>query len=213
VADIEVIEVIAGERRRVAELAETLTEEQLLTRSLCEAWSVRDVLAHLLMPLVTSRAAATATIVRARGDLDRANVMLTSRLAGMSVQEIADGLRRHANHPFRPPGMSLAAPLTDLLVHTQDMTRPLGLAHRPPPEGVAAALSFLTRGAPRGFVRRGATDGLSLHATDLDRDWGSGKAVSGRGIDLVLALTGRTSALALLEGPGVDVLGRRLRPS
>lgn len=204
------IEIIAGERRRVADLAETLTEEQLHTRSLCEAWSVRDVLAHLLMPLVTSRSTAVTTIVRARGSFDRANVLLTSRLGGMSVQELADGLRLHAAHPFRPPGMSLAAPLTDLLVHTQDVARPLGIPHVPPAAGVGTALAFLTRGAPRGFVRKGTADGLSLHATDLDRVWGSGEAVRGRGIDLVLALTGRTSALALLDGPGIDLLGRRL---
>ncbi|MBA2767827.1 MAG: maleylpyruvate isomerase N-terminal domain-containing protein, partial [Sporichthyaceae bacterium] len=44
---------IAEERRRAADLIEPLTAEQLRTPSLCGKWTVHDVAAHLLMPLVT----------------------------------------------------------------------------------------------------------------------------------------------------------------
>lgn len=206
---MDVLQLIAAERRRVADLAETLTHEQLATGSLCGAWTVRDVLAHLLMPLVTSPVAVVSAVLRARGSFDRANVLLTSRLDGLDAPAIAAGLRAHAESRFHPPGMGLEAPLTDLVVHTQDLSRPLGLVHEPPAEALRAVLGFLSQGAPRGFVRKGTIEGLLLEATDLGWSTGSGELVRGRGVDLALALTGRPSALDQLAGPGTAVLAAR----
>ncbi len=41
---------VAAERRAIADLLDTLTPEQWETPSLCGAWTVRDLAAHLVMP-------------------------------------------------------------------------------------------------------------------------------------------------------------------
>ena len=45
---------IADERRLTADFLAELSQDQLAAESLCSGWTVRDVGAHLLMPLVTS---------------------------------------------------------------------------------------------------------------------------------------------------------------
>jgi hypothetical protein len=52
--------------------------------------------------------------------------------------------------------------------------------------------------------------GLRLIATDMDWTHGSGPEVSGSGLSLLMAMTGRQAALAALGGAGVSVLGGRL---
>jgi hypothetical protein len=51
--------------------------------------------------------------------------------------------------------------------------------------------------------------GLRLEATDADWSTGEGPLVRGPLLSLVLAMTGRSVALADLDGPGVAELGRR----
>ena len=46
---------IAQERTMLADVLDGLTEDQWQTQSLCSAWTVHDVAAHLLMPLVYPR--------------------------------------------------------------------------------------------------------------------------------------------------------------
>ena len=68
-------------------------------------------------------------------------------------------------------------------------------------------------GRPVGFAPRGRLRGLRLTGTDLDRAWGTGAEVRGRGIDLLMAACGRTAVLPRLDGPGRHVLTTRLVPA
>jgi hypothetical protein len=51
--------------------------------------------------------------------------------------------------------------------------------------------------------------GLTLTATDTDFSTGSGPTVQGSALALLLAASGRKSALDELTGPGVDELRKR----
>ena len=119
--------------------------------------------------------------------------------------------RANATSRFVPPGTGPRAPLTDVLVHTGDIARPLGLPHEAPPEHVLTALEFLSGNRVVGFIGKGWRDGLHFVADDLDWSHGSGAEVRGHGIDLMMALCGRASALPALSGPGVDLLAGRIR--
>jgi hypothetical protein len=90
------------------------------------------------------------------------------------------------------------------------MRVPLGLPHAPDPADVALALEFIDGRAPGRLRPEGALRGLRLVATDLDRTWGDGDALEGRGIDLLMAACGRTALLPALTGAGVPVLAGRL---
>lgn len=209
---MDLLPLIADERRRVARLVEGLSREQLATQSLCAGWTVHDVAAHLLMPLVTPMAKVVLVMLRSGFDFDRANRRLTAAVARRSVQEIADGLRERAEHPFKPPRMTHAAPFCDLLVHQQDIRRPLGLAPELVPERLALGLSIIAGSTERSsmLVPKGCLSGLRLEATDLDWVRGEGHVVRGRGEVLLLALAGRAAVLPELAGDGADLLRSRL---
>jgi uncharacterized protein (TIGR03083 family) len=203
---------IADERRRVARLIEGLSPAQLAASSLCVGWTVRDVAGHLLMPLVTPLPRFALAMIGNGFNFNRANRILSERVARRPVQDIADGLRRNADHAFKPPGMTHTAPLSDLLIHQQDIRRPLGLPPELMPEPLTVCLGVVASSAERSsmLVPKGCTDGLRLEATDLDWTRGEGPVVRGTGEALLLALAGRSIALADLDGEGADVLRSRL---
>jgi uncharacterized protein (TIGR03083 family) len=207
---VETFAEIADERRRLADLLSGLTPEQLATRSLCEEWSVHDVAGHLIMPLEVSTPRFMMTMLACRGNFDRANVRLTRQQARRPVDEIIEVLRQKAETRFTPPGAGPEAPLTDLLVHGLDIRWPLRLTRDVPEERLQKSLTFLTCTPARGLVPRGALEGLRFEADDIDWAHGSGPAVSGGAETLLLAITGRTTALRLLTGDGLPQLHARL---
>ena len=202
---------IADERRALADQLEALPPEQWATRSLCGAWSVHEVLAHLIMPLEVSTPRMVVAVLLARGNFDRANERVTRRLARRPFDEIVQVLRCKADNRFTPPGAGPEAPLVDVLVHGLDIRWPLQLHRETPTARVEKALAFLMT-APSGLVPKGALTGLRFEANDIDWAHGSGPVVSGTAEALLLASTGRAVALDSLVGDGVPALRKRLAP-
>ncbi len=201
---------IAAERTGLAEDLSGLSDEQWACPSLCTGWRVRDVAAHLAMPFHVSLPKMVWMMVKNRFDFDK----LSSRYAtsdARPVAELVDDLRRNAQHRFTPPGFGPEAPLTDLVVHGQDIRRPLGLHHNIPDEHSRVVLDLLVspKGA-RAFGKRDLLAGLRLEVDDLDWSHGSGQVISGRVEPMILTLAGRTIALEELSGPGSDELRRRI---
>ncbi|SNY34004.1 maleylpyruvate isomerase family mycothiol-dependent enzyme [Paractinoplanes atraurantiacus] len=201
---------IAQERRRTADLLESLTPSQLAVRSLCGDWTVREVAAHLLAAVEAPRGATLSAMMRSGFRLHRANALLAQSLGRLPVEEIADGLRRNADNDFKPPVVGYPGQLTDLLVHGQDIRRPLGLPHRLPLDSLRIALDFLTTGRPVGFTKKAWLAGLSFASSDLDWSFGSGPLVTAPAEALMMAMTGRRAVVGELEGPGVRLLASRL---
>lgn len=183
------------------------------TPSLCDGWRVRDVVGHLL-----STAEGAFTVRRALPGFIRhgfnvdAFIDHDARSRGQAEPaDLLGRLRGSAGSRVAPPGFHPADLLTDVIVHEQDVFRPLGIVRPPMPR---ALLVVLRRSVPKGppLRTRERAAGLWLHATDLDWSHGDnahGKAVTGPATALLLALTGRAAALADLSGPGVPTLGER----
>lgn len=204
---------IAAERRKTADFVEGLSEEQSTAQSLCEGWTVRDVAAHLTMPLMVSLPKAMVGMLRHRGDFNEfSRRWALSTAAATSPVALAATLRDRADARFTPPGMDAHAPLTDIVVHTLDMRVPLGIpGDGPAPDATSHILDFLmTKMATRGFLPKHRIPGLSFRATDTGWSAGSGPAVEGPSTALVLALCGRAAGLDQLTGDGVAELRRRL---
>jgi uncharacterized protein (TIGR03083 family) len=208
---MDIFEEIADERRAVAEQLAALTPQQQATKSLCHAWSVHDVLAHLIMPLEVSTPKVVLAVLLAGGNFDRANERVTRRLARRPFAEIVDVLHRKAGSRFTPPGSGPEAPLLDVLVHGLDVRWPLQLHRDIPEPRLRKALAFVMT-APSGLVPKGALAGLRFEATDIEWVHGRGPVVSGTAETLLLAGTGRTAALNSLVGEGVAALHARLAP-
>lgn len=201
---------IEVERRRAASFFADLDDAQLDTPSLCDAWSVREVLAHLASPFAFSPLDLAQRWART-GTLSRFSVAVARELAQRPAPDLTRILRANATTRFAPPGMGPGAPLTDLCVHLRDAARPLGLEAQATPLAWRAVLDFLV--GPRslvGFRPRGRYDGLRLLAGDLPWGHGDGALVAGPAEALALALAGRPDALPDLRGDGVVLLASRI---
>ncbi len=105
-----------------------------------------------------------------------------------------------------PAGMWLG----EVLVHAQDIRRPLGLTTQP---SVAAATEVARCYSGRDFTVSGRTisQGLSLRADDGPFSAGDGPLVSGPTVALVMVMAGRAAHLDDLTGPGLTELSSRVR--
>jgi uncharacterized protein (TIGR03083 family) len=197
------------DRERAALVADlrALEPEQWRTPTLCSAWDVEEVVAHLGAAVTTGMGAWLRSMVGARFDADVHNRRLLEAFRGATPQETLDRFR--AVGPIALPRADSPAGLGELLVHAEDIRRPLGLAHAVDPAGLLAVARFF---ATRDFAvnSRSLVRGLTLTATDADFRHGSGPAVEGPLLALVMAMAGRPSHLADLTGAGVPELARRV---
>lgn len=202
---------IADERRGLADEMEGWTEEQWTTPSLCGEWNVRQVAAHLVTPFTVAGPRFLIGIVTSGFNFDKANDRIARAEAEKPVAELIETLRANAEHRFTPPTLGPEAPLTDVIVHGQDMRRALGISHAFEEAPLVCSLGFVQNGA-RGFVPRSRVAGLRFEAADID--WSSGptdgETITGTGEAVLLAITGRAAALDDLDGPGVETLRNRL---
>lgn len=199
---------IATERLGIADVLDGLTDAQWQTPSLCGKWTVRDLAGHLVVPFRVSVPAFGFAVLKARGSFHRANAALAVSQGRRPTAELIADLRAHAHSHFTPPGQGPLAPLTDQLVHGQDLRIPLGINDTRDPEMWRQALDHLVSPAAKaGFTGR-ALPPLEFVATDLDWHHGSGAQVSGPAYAIALALTSRPVSLPRLSGPGVEELTR-----
>lgn len=199
----------AANRRRLADFFDGLDESQLEVRSLCPAWTVREVLGHLVMPLSGSLGGFVKQLVRARGSINGASAAVAADLARRPVAELTALLRGKAEERIKAPGVGPMGQMTDGCVHLRDCARPLDLTDDVSVEDWRMVLDWLPGGVP-GLVPKHRLDGLSLRATDQDWTWGSGAEICGPSEALALAVSGRTVALEDLSGSGIDPLRIRL---
>ena len=100
----EVDAAVADERHRVADLVADLPDEQWTTPSLCAAWTVRDVVAHLTVTTRMTVPRLVRAAVRARGSFDRMEIDLAAqRAAAYSTDELVAQLRESAGSTRRFP--------------------------------------------------------------------------------------------------------------
>jgi uncharacterized protein (TIGR03083 family) len=205
----EIEKAVGAERRALADHVEGLDDAAWATPSLCSAWTVRDVVAHLTLTTRATIPFLVGAAVRARFSFDRMEAQeARRRAAAFTPAALVEQLRESAASSRRFPGSTPMDPLMDLVVHAQDIARPLGRPYRSPSGVVAASLAHVAANRFLGGPRRLA--GVELVATDADWSSGEGPQVRGPAEDLLLVASGRPAGLAALDGPGVGLLARRL---
>jgi uncharacterized protein (TIGR03083 family) len=193
----------------LADFFDGLDDDQLQTRSLCDAWTVREVLGHLVMPLTGSVGGFLLHVVRARGSLNRASEAVATDLSRRPVGELTALLRSHADLHGKAPGVGPMGQMADGCLHLRDCARPLGLPNDVTLDDWRMVLEWLPSGAP-GLVPKRRAAGLRFVADDQDWSWGDGEEIAGPSEALAMALAGRVVALDDLDGPGVGLLRDRL---
>ncbi len=204
----EMFAAITTHRLAVADQLDDLTLEQWNTATLCEGWRVRDVLGHLVSILDLPTWKFVVGVFSMSGFNRRAD-KIAREYGEREPAELLALYRRHAPRRIAPPRVGPAAPLSDVLTHTFDIARPLGLPPIHAAEPARLVLTAMCSGFP-GFVPKKRVTGLTYTTTDLDWTVGSGPEVNGTVGDVLLAVTGRKTGLAGLDGPGVALLRDRL---
>jgi uncharacterized protein (TIGR03083 family) len=194
------------ERCDLAAFLTSLTPREWQAQSLCDKWTVKDVVAHVVSYEELSSIGLAKRF--AKGLVVRANEVGVREFAPMSPSELLNYLRGH----LRPRGLTAAfggiIGLIDGAVHHQDIRRALGYPRAVPVERLERILP-LVPGNPRlGAGRR--IKGLRLAATDVAWQHGGGPEVTGTGEALLMAMTGRPAALDELSGPGQPTLAARV---
>ncbi|WP_233571444.1 maleylpyruvate isomerase family mycothiol-dependent enzyme [Cellulomonas triticagri] len=195
---------ITAERARLVADLEALPAPAWSAPTLCGAWTVEDVVAHLTAGASTGRWAWLRSIVAAGFDADRHNERRLAEHRGPTPADTLARFRAVVGSRVAPTGDHWAW-LGEVVVHGADVREPLGLPGAGDPE-VARAVAV-------GFVRRDfavpsrtRARGVRLVATDSAFRAGEGPEVEGTTLDLVLALAGRPTAAARLGGAGADTL-------
>ena len=197
--------IIIAARRSLLETFEELDDDEWRIRSLSEGWTIRQLLAHLILAARPPARRYVAAIARARGNFDRANHALAVADAQQPLDELLSGYRAVVEHRFSPPGWPSAAPLSDILIHSLDVRIPLGLGASQPSEAYESVIEFLISRAGRVFSPKSRPD-VRWVATDVDWSAGEGPDVYGAIADLALTAAGRAARIGRLTGDGVPQL-------
>ena len=192
----EMIHLIRTERLAFIDLLESLNEVQWRTPSLCSAWTVENVAAHLAWAPAAGMLEMTPAAIRAGF---RTNPMIADaalRWTARGRSAILDQLRENVENDAKPLGMPRVAALTDAVVHGLDVRVPLGLRRNVDPEAFVLISDWTVNSrwpvsvAIGGSVRK-RLRGIRLVATDTDWAWGEGEEVHERTDEVLLRLTGR----------------------
>jgi uncharacterized protein (TIGR03083 family) len=180
---------LLAERAAIIETFDGLTDEEFERgTTLCEEWTPRDVLAHLM-----GVDSASLAYVRAKGNVKKANAAIVAKARSQSRDRLMHRARHWATHPA--PGTRLLALffLGDHAMHHQDVVRGLG---RRAPAAPASRAAMLREGVVLGSKH------LLRHRivpTDGGRAMGFGRVVRGTSDVLGLWLAGRAGLEDELE--------------
>ncbi len=198
---------VAAERGALADDVAGLTPEQWASRSLCPDWTVRDIVAHLTAAASTSPAAFIGQFAMAGFSFDKYAKAGLSRQLGTDTGVTLAGFRAVQGSKTSPPGPKPTW-LGEVVVHAEDIRRPLGIAHGYDPAAVRKVADFY-QGSNTLIGAKNRIAGLALIATDQDWSHGTGPAVEGPLLSLVMAMTGRKAHVEDLTGDGVERLRGR----
>jgi uncharacterized protein (TIGR03083 family) len=198
---------IHAERAEMVETLTTFSPEQWATPSLCTGWSVQDATGHILAAAEQTPLNFYKELISAGFKFDVFTDRAAKRLGQIGPDELVRRLQSRTTTTNHPPAPVMAM-LGEIVVHGEDVRRPLGLQHRAPEAAlIAVADSYKKSNLLLGAKRRIA--GLKLRATDSDWVYGDGPEVSGPMISLIMVMTGRSGADNDLAGEGLAVLASR----
>lgn len=199
--DVEIVwRHIHEQRRALASILATLDADEWRTPSLCPGWSAKDVAAHVISSPQHSWGGFLVAMVRGRFDLNRTILVDGQRRGRAPVAEILAQFEQHDGSRSVPPTTTPLEPLIDVLVHTQDLLRPLGREHAMPPDAAATAADRASTQAE--IFGNPPLDKVRLVATDIDWARGGGPTVEAPMQELLMLVTGRAADAALVEGDG-----------
>jgi uncharacterized protein (TIGR03083 family) len=203
----DLMPMVHTERQSLSDFLDTLTPEQWTERSLCTKWNVQDLVGHLTAAGNITAPHFFGGFIKSGFSFDKFVEGDLRLFNGGSPADVKARYDKIIMSDRKPPGPSYVA-LGEVMVHGEDIRRPLGARGDHPSEHlVTLADMYKNTGAPLRGKKR--IEGLTLTATDVDWNTGTGPEVRGPCMSLILAMVGRAGALDDCTGDGVDVLRAR----
>ena len=166
---------IAAERGALADELADLAPAQWDTPSLCTGWTVRDLIAHLSATASLNPGTFFIGMAKAGFNFDRfANGQIAKHLGADPAATLTE-FRGLQNSTSAPPGPKTSW-LGEVVVHGDDIRRPLGIPHTYASGAVRQAIDFYKGSNMLSGAKKRIT-GLALYATD--DDWQHGPATPG----------------------------------
>ncbi|WP_322770562.1 maleylpyruvate isomerase family mycothiol-dependent enzyme [Frankia sp. Cr1] len=198
---------IHAERAALAADLADLTDEEWATPSLCDRFTVREVLAHLTAGGSLNPMRWLAGVIRCRFDFDKQVAMRLAEQLGTTPVDTLARFGRIITSTTKPP-VPVVAILGETIVHGEDIRRPLGIRGDYPITTLTRLAEYY-QGSDLVVLTKGRIRGMRLLATDGPFATGSGPVVSGSTLALIMAMTGRRIYSDELDGEGVAVLHDR----
>jgi uncharacterized protein (TIGR03083 family) len=198
---------VIAERQSLSDFLGTVPDDKWSAPTWCPKWNVQDLVGHLIAAANITAPHFFGGFIKTGFNFDK---FVEGDLRNYNSGSAADMQARFKDiigSTRKPPGPAYVA-LGEIMVHGEDLRRPLGAKGDHPAEHlVALAETYKKTGAPLRAKKR--LEGLKLTATDVDWTAGEGPEVRGPCMSLILGMVGRTAALDDCEGDGLETLRSR----
>jgi uncharacterized protein (TIGR03083 family) len=198
---------IHPERDAIADDLEGIDEAAWTGPTLCGKWTVGEVFAHQMSAAMMTPPQFFAKFAAAGF---RFPVYADREVAKYYRDDPSQAIRdyREAAHRTTAPPGPKPTWIGEVVVHSEDIRRPLGITHAYDPAALRGAADFYT-GSNVLIGARDRIKGVRLEATDDEWTRGDGPTARGPLLAIVMAMTGRAIFLDELSGEGVEVLRGR----
>lgn len=198
-----------AERSALADDLSGLSAGQWRHGTLCGEWDVEQVVAHLTAAASLNQWQWLRSMIGARFRPDVHNQRRLDEHRSSTPAGTLERFRAVIRSTTAPSGHTPAY-LGEVVVHAQDIRRPLGLPRTPGIDALTPVAEFFVR---HNFTVASRTHaaGLQLRAEDGPFRAGTGPLVTGSTLALVMGMAGRAIYLDELDGPGVPILRSRVR--
>jgi uncharacterized protein (TIGR03083 family) len=200
---------VHAERAALAGDLAGLDDEQWERPTLCNSWTVEEVVAHLTAAASINMWKWLRSMALSRFRPSVHNKRRLAEYRGRDPGETLDRFRAVIEGTTAPSG-HVPAYLGEVVVHSQDIRQPLGIPTAPSLDALTPVAEFFAR---RNFAVPSSSRvaDLQVRADDGPFVAGSGALVIGSTLALVMSMAGRAHYVDELEGPGVQLLRTRLR--
>lgn len=187
---------IATTLERLAELLETLTDEQWEAQSMCNEWRVRDVVGHIVWRIGEANSVMVRQGLKNLGrsgfSFSRIVGNIGTQVGQASNEDLIARLREIAAEKLQGHGRIGFIELTEAVVHAYDITEALKLPIRLSPRSTGAVARIQAESIRGGKQTRIARQ-HSLRATDARWLVGQGSPIDATAGEIIMHLFGRRS--------------------
>ena len=206
--DVKIWQLIHTERASMADTLASLPGTDWAKPSLCGDWSVHVTAGHILAGAEQTKGHFMKGMITTGFRFNHLMDREAHRMGALPPAEIISRLRARTTTTNRPPA-PVVTMLGEIVVHSQDIRGAVGQHAVVDRDAIVACLEmYKEANFPLGTKKR--IEGLRLVADDVDWTHGNGPEVSGPGLSMLMAVTGRRQGLDALTGDGVATLRTRM---